>query len=257
MIVSNDQLRTSKKQKVSLVFTTLLFLITSSFFVTPVAADRLKSDSYVITFGNFNFTSGEKSSANYTVTDTVGQTADGPYGEYGNSSYFIGSGFQYIYQIGEFGFSISNTKIDFGELTLNQHQTASNQLTISHKGANGYTVFAYETHPLRHSNQSFDIPDTTCNSNNCDHITAGVWDSNQTPGFGFTMSGENIPSDFTDSTYFRQFANQETSEPMQAVMQGNNVGTYTATVTYKVGVDATYPAGNYQTSIVFVAVPEY
>ena len=86
------------------------------FTIIPlVQAERLESDSYIIQFGNFNVTSGTKTSGNFSLTDTVGQTADGPLS---NGNYFVGSGFQYLYQIGEFSFSISDLSIDNLTVTI-------------------------------------------------------------------------------------------------------------------------------------------
>ncbi len=237
-----------------------LGVITTSLVLTalPVLAERLESDSYVINFGNFNVTSGEKSSANYNVTDTVGQTADGPYGTYGSTTYFVGSGFQYIYQIGTFGFSISNVAIDLGELIIGTHSSGTNTLTVNSKGGYGYTVYAFEEHPLRHSNGTDFIPDTTCDNGLCSETTAQVWTNGQIPGFGFTITGQDVVSGFTDTTYFKQFADVSQSETMQAVMHSDDVGSgRQATVTYKVGIDANQAAGNYQTAVVYVAVPGY
>src|SRR5687768_2947085 len=117
----------------SLQLTFFLFLFALA-CPAVLKADELRSDSFVIQFGNFNVTSGEKSSASYSVTDTVGQTADGPFGQYGSSGYFVGSGFQYIYQIDEFAFTISQTAIDLGVLTPGIHNTASHTLTINTRG---------------------------------------------------------------------------------------------------------------------------
>jgi len=96
----------------------LIGLVSIAILPAKVIAENLHSDSYVITFGNFNIASGEKSSANYNVTDTVGQTSSGPYGSYGNSSYFIGSGFQYIYQIDKFNFAIIVYRVNTSNLIL-------------------------------------------------------------------------------------------------------------------------------------------
>ena len=74
------------------------------FGAIDVLAETLESSSYVIQFGNFNVTSGEKSNSNYAVTDTVGQTGAGPYGQLGSSTYFVGSGFQYIYPFDQYQF---------------------------------------------------------------------------------------------------------------------------------------------------------
>ncbi len=225
---------------------------------TPVLADRLQSNSYVIQFGNFNMTAGEKSSASYNVTDTVGQTGAGPFGSYGGSSYFVGSGFQYIYQIDDFSFQISRVAIDLGTLTPNTHNTASHNLTITTRGAGGYSVYAYELHPLRHSNGSTTIPDTTCNAGTCSQTTAGIWTTLTVPGFGYNMTGNDVPAAFVDSTYYKQFADNSLAEAMQIVMSSSNIASNrTATVTYKAGVSGTQAAGNYQTGVSFVAVPGY
>ena len=229
-----------------------------SFQASPVLADRLESDSYVIQFGNFNITSGEKSSASYNLTDTVGQTGAGPFGAYGSSSYFVGSGFQYIYQIDAFRFALSQTSIDLGVLTPGSHNTASHTLTITTRGAGGYTVYAYEEHPLRHSSGAYTIPDTTCDAGTCDQTAAGIWTTQTVPGFGFNMSGHDVPADFTSTDYFRQFADRSTSEEMQTVMSSSNIANQRqSTVTYKAGVSGTQAAGNYETGIVYVAVPGF
>ncbi len=224
----------------------------------PTLAQRLESDSFVIQFGNFNMTSGEKSSTTYDLTDTVGQSFAGPFGAYGSSNYFVGAGFQYIYQINPFRFTISDTTVDLGELTVGSHNTANNVLTITTGGASGYTVYAYELYPLRHQNGGADIPDTTCNAGTCDETTAQIWTTGTVPGFGFNATGATVPTDFVNSTYFRQFANREAAETMQVVMSSNNIGEADqATITYKAGISGTQAAGNYQTGVVYVAVPGY
>lgn len=226
--------------------------------VSLASAERLESNSYVIQFGNFNVTSGEKSSASYNVTDTVGQSGAGPFGEYGSSGYFVGSGFQYIYQIDTFAFSISDLAVDLGTLTSGVHSTDNNVLTITTRGAGGYTVYAYQQRPLTHSNGSVTIPDTTCDDGLCDQTNADPWTNQAIAGFGFNANGSTVPADFVNSTYFRQFANALTSEPMQAVMSSASIAdSDTATITYKAGVSGTQAAGNYQTSIMYTAVPGY
>ncbi len=222
------------------------------------SAERLESNSYVITFGNFNITSGEKSSTNYNVTDTVGQTGAGPYGQYGSSTYFVGSGFQYIYQIDDFSFQISKNLIALGELIELTHSTDSHTLTITTKGAGGYSVYAFEKHPLRQVAGSEEIPDTTCNTGTCTHTTAAVWNNQSVAGFGYNMSGNDVPAHFINSTYYKSFANDEVAESMQVVMSSDNVANARqSTVTYKAGIGSSQAEGNYETAIVYVAVPGY
>ncbi|MEX0896122.1 MAG: hypothetical protein WDZ94_04290 [Patescibacteria group bacterium] len=227
-------------------------------FQTPqqAQADNLESDSYVIQFGNFNMTAGEKEGGGYRVTDTVGQTATGPYGEYGVSNYFVGGGFQYVYQIQPFFFQISKLTIDFDTLAPSVHATDSHGLTIRTGGAAGYLVYAYEAHPLRHTGGVYTIPDTTCDASDCDETAATVWTDQDVAGFGFNMSGDDIPNDFVNGNYFRQFADI-TTEEMQVVMSSENVGTRQSTVTYKAGMSGDQAAGRYTTNVQFVAVPGY
>jgi hypothetical protein len=242
-----------KKKLIVLTVFSLFFLC-----FKLVEAERLESDSYVITFGNFNVTSGEKDSTTYHLTDTVGQVGSGPYGEYGTSSYFVGSGFQYIYQINTFSFQISKNLIDFGELTIDTHNTDSHTLTITTQGAGGYSVYAYEEHPLRKLGGSAEIPNTTCDAGGCTYTTAAVWSNQSIPGFGYNMSGNDVPAGFINSTYFKSFADDESAQAMQIVMSSANVAeARQATVTYKAGIDSSQASGNYETAVVFVAVPGF
>ncbi len=238
------------------IFACISLLIAGTY--SPALAERLESDSYVIQFGNFNVTSGQKSSANYAVTDTVGQVGAGPYGEYGTSSYFVGGGFQYIYQIDQFSFVISDLSIDLGLLTPGSHSSDTNTLTITTRGAGGYTVYAYEREPLTQVGGIASIPNTTCDAGTCSYTTAGVWSDQDIAGFGYNMSGNDVPAAFTNSTYFKAFADDAQSQPMQAVMFSANIASNRqATVTYKAGVSGSQAAGNYETDIIFVAVPGF
>ncbi len=249
-----------KNQKLSSIFYLLSSIsILSIVLASPALAERMESSSYVIQFGNFNMGSGSQSSASYKLTETLGQIAPGPYGQYGSSGYFVGGGFQYIHQIQEFSFSISKTSIDLGVLTPNSHNTDSHTLTINTRGA-GYVVYAYEKQPLTLiTNNSVTIPDTTCDTGGCSETQADTWINPSIGGFGFNISGDGTPSDFVSSDYFRQFANQAQGESMQVVMSSNNIATNDqATVTYKAGLTSgSQAAGTYTTYISYVAVPTY
>lgn len=237
----------------------LLYLVAPFFwFVSSVSAENMESNSYKVQFGNFNMSSGRKEGDTFVLSDTMGGLAVGPYGQYGSSSYFIGSGFQYVYQIDYFAFSISKLNIELGELFANSFSTDSHTLNITTNGASGYSVYAFENHPLQAQSSTEVIPDTTCDAADCDETVAGVWTDAAAAGFGFNVSGDDKASDFTNTNYFRQFANNAASESMQEIMGSSNVALdQTSTVTYKASMPGNQAAGNYQTSIVFVAVPGY
>jgi len=242
----------------SILFVGLIFLFAQT--IHHAQAQSMLSPSYEIQMGNFNMTSGEKASNTYNVTDTVGQTGAGLFGSLGGSTYVVGSGFQYIYPFNEFSFQISTLDIDLGTLNINSHNTANHTLTVTSPGANGYQVYAYQAHPLQTLGGVNFIPDTSCDGGTCTEVesTAAVWTNTAIPGFGFNASGDDVTSDFATSNYYRQFANQATSEAMQVIMRRNSQGSgRVATITYKAGISGTQAAGTYQTNVSFVAVPSY
>ncbi|MEK7513772.1 MAG: hypothetical protein AAB580_02685 [Patescibacteria group bacterium] len=218
-------------------------------------ATNMSSSDYKLQWTNLNMTSGSKSSANYNILDTVGQTAPG---EYASSGYYVKAGFPYIKTIIPFSFTISNLSIDFGVLATSTFATQTNTLTVSSGGAGAYSVTATEDHPLKMQTSAITIADTTCNSGTCSETSAGVWNDTAKYGFGYNMSGNDVPAAFTDSTYFKQFTDSSQSETSAIVMSSVNVGkSRLATVTYKVNINATQAAGDYENSITFIATPGY
>ncbi len=101
------------------------------------------------------------------------------------------------------------------------------------------------------------IIDTLCDTT-CSETTAGVWTSASKYGFGFNMTGDDISADFTNSTYFRQFADRSNAESAKTIMTSANVGrSRTATITYKLNVSTVQPAGTYRNVIMYTAIPSY
>jgi hypothetical protein len=218
-------------------------------------AVNMSSDSYELQFTNLNMTSGSKSSTNYNILDTLGQTGAG---QYSSTGYYVKAGFPYIKTIIPFSFTISDLSIEFGTLTVGVGTTAINTLTVSSGGAGGYSVSAFEDQPLKLQGSATTIPDTTCDASDCDEVDAGVWTSNSIYGFGYNMSGDDVPAGFVNSSYFKQFADETIPESAQIVMSSTDVGANRiATVTYKVNVSSTQAAGNYENFITFIATPGY
>ena len=233
----------------NLLFSSFLFL----FAPASVLAVTMRSDSYEVQWGNMNTGGGEQTSASFELDSTMGQIAPG---EYAKAGYRVRSGFQYIQTIIPFTFTISDLSIVFGSLVPGTPSTATNDLTISAGGATGWQVLAFEDHLLR-SEASDDIDDTSCDSS-CTRTSAGLWTQNTTYGFGFNMSGEYISSDFTTSDHYRPFSDYATyAEAVEIMTSTTATSSATATVTYKVNIDSSQEAGNYQNSVNFIAVPGY
>lgn len=217
------------------------------------AQSTMDSASYKIRLGNFNMTSGTKSSTSYNLTDTVGQIA----AEFFSSSgYHVKAGFQYIYTLYDFSFSISSLAISLGSQIPNTFSTASNTLTVSAPGQ-GYTVTAYETSKLKLTTGTT-IPDTTCDSGTCIETAAGIWTTPTNNGFGYNATGNDIATDFVSSSYFRPFPDFSASEPAATVMTTTAAGkNRVATITYKLSVSPSQAAGDYSTQIIYIATPVY
>ncbi|MCX6816261.1 MAG: hypothetical protein NTZ93_00065 [Candidatus Beckwithbacteria bacterium] len=221
----------------------------------------MESSSYKLKFPNLNMTSGSKSSTNYNILDTVGQNAPG---EYASTGFYVKAGFPYIKTIIPFNFTISKLSINFGTLIPNVFPSPppTNTLTVSFGGAGGYCVNAYENHPLQLKSTPTNIPDTLCNSS-CSETTADDWDDPTKYGFGYHMSGNDVPAEFTGPAplfkqFFKQFSDASSGEIPEIVMSSPNVGkSRVATVTYQASIGASQAAGDYTNSIIFTAIPTY
>jgi hypothetical protein len=243
----------------------ILFLILFfCFSKKEILAQTFISNNYRIEQGNFNVTSGKKTSSIYQLTDTVGQNAPGNY--QGNSSN-IQSGFQYIYNtFNTFSFKIDKLGVNLGTLIPGVGSTDTNIITISTPSGNGYEILVHENHPLA-LNFGTTIPDTTCDNNDCSETVSKQWTSNSKYGFGFNVLGIDSNSNvnnvgtssyFTNQNYYRQFADFSASENSQIIMSENSpANNHSARITYKALVSSTQSSGNYQNSITFIAIPKY
>jgi len=236
------------------------FSFLSVFFILGATyAVNMDSSRYRIQFGNVNIAGGEKTSDNYNLSDTVGQTAAG---KFQSDGYIVKAGFQYLHSIIPFFFSISNININFGSVIASTPVTQTTDLTVSFGGAGQYQVTAIEEGKLRTLNDANNIPDTSCDGggeNTCNEDWAKPWTLNSAYGFGYRMDGDDIPQAFaTESSHFRPFPDRTTDEPAVVLMSSGNVGkNRQATVTFKLNVSPIQTAGTYQTVINFVATPSF
>lgn len=229
----------------------ILLLYTSN-LVGTAHAETLNSPNYTIRMGNFNITSGLKSSTSYNLTDTVGQVAAE---FFTGTGYHVKAGFQYIYTLFNFSFSISSLAINLGTISPNTFASATNTLTVTAPGQ-GYSVTVFENSKLTSGTNT--IPDTTCDSGTCSESSAGVWTTATNNGFGYNATGNDVAADFISSTYFRPFPDFSLSEPPATVMTTSAAGTNRiATITYKVSASGSQTSGTYTTQINFIATPVY
>jgi hypothetical protein len=244
------------KFQIFLLFYTISYFPLSIIYAPEARAEMLNSNTYKIQMGNVDMSAGLPTSTNYKLGLTGGQIAPGQYGLTGN---VVRAGFWYLKTIIPFRFSISGLQVDFGTLTPNTPiQNKTSVLTVSSGGAGGYQVTARENDALKTGAGSASIVDTSCDNSGCDETNAGVWTLNNSYGFGYNMSGNDIPATFSNSTYFRPFPSATALENPAIVMSSLNVGrNRIATVTYKINVGGSQAAGDYKNYIVYVATPTY
>jgi hypothetical protein len=159
-----------------------------------------------------------------------------------------------------FLFSISETNIDYGEISPTDPIVRSNLLTVSATPTYGYTIQSYENHALRNETSQALIPDTTCDTGTCNSAVSAAWNGTLTYGFGYRcdqVSSSNYCADgFLDPTYFKQFAKAENEQP-QNIMQGGASEKEQAQITYKINISAAQASGIYGNSLIYLAVPNF
>ena len=239
------------KTIIFIIFIIVIMIITRGVSAIPMDSSRFKIES-----ANVEIAGGNKSSSSYKLADTVGPLAAG---QYSSDGYIVKAGFQYLHSIIPFRFSVSDVNIALGTLVPSTPSTATTNLSVYFGGAGQYQVTAIEEGPLK--TQSLNaISDTSCDggANTCNESLAKVWSSSSAYGFGYGMSGNDIPADFIDSTYYRAFSDRTAAESPSTVMTSVNVGkNRQSTMTFKANVSSVQPAGSYQTVISFVATPSY
>jgi len=241
-------------QKVYSICATIAILSLISYCLllsSALAVHPMTSDSYQIDWPNLNMGAGLPDSGSFNLGVTTGQIAPGLYSSAG---FKVRAGFQYIHSIIPFTFTIDKIAVDFGSLTVGTPSTDTIGLEVTCGSAGGYSVTTQENNPLTSTAQST-IPDTTCDpGDTCDESDAGTWTLDTTYGFGYSMSGTDVPGEFSGGKY-KQYADIETP---QAVMSGSNVGVgKTSTMTLKVNISGTQAAGIYENILTFIATPTY
>ncbi len=258
--------------------TTIYFLLS-----THVVAVNMQSPEYRIQFGTVDSGGGKMENNvddTYTLTSSIGQAAAK---EFQSNGYIVKAGFQYIYSRIPFSFYLSTIRVDLGTLLPSTPSTSPLTIKVSFGGAGQYIVTARADSPLTSIQGANTISFTACNGgiDTCTITNAKQWTSSAAYGFGYNMTGQDIPADFAGSTYFRPFANKLTSEDAATIMQSSTVTaditptplvpytpapvltgtprttTHEAVLTMRANISGLQPAGTYATVIRFLATPSF
>ena len=252
--MSIKYLVSSIKYKV-LTLLIIISILNSKFLIlNSVNAQEMSSQNFKVQGGNFNMTSGEKSSCNFKLSDIVGQTAAG---QFSSKGYYLQAGFQNSALGSIFSFTVSPTIIDFGLLTPDLPVVKSLQLTIANGDVLGYQVAVSENQPLSTTAQA-EIADTVCDAENdipCSAGKSAKWIDNKSYGLGYHVFAKTAPQDFADDNSFRPFPSSSRNETQVVILQSQSKNVKdSALMTVKVNIGPNQPVGNYRNVINFTAV---
>lgn len=246
----------TKLPKILFIITLITFsIILYYLFFIPdfIFAQEMSSQNFRIQSGNLNMTSGSKSSANYQLSDVVGQNAATVFTSKG---YIIQSGFLNSAAGSVFSLSIQPQYIDFGNILPNSPVEKTVQITIANGDVPGYSITVAQNQPLQTS-AGAQISNTVCDNNAkpCTTTKAAIWETPGIYGFGYNISGNSIARDFLDEKYFRPFADLSKKENPATIMlsQQRKVVDQT-TMRLKLHISPDQPVGQYKNSLNFTAI---
>ena len=145
----------------------------------------------------------------------------------------------------DISFSVDRTQIAFGSFVTAPVQEESSATSITSQES-GFQILMGAKGGFASANSSI-IPPTRCDSRQtCSPLRAQQWKNDQTPGWGYSLSGNDAPRDFKDKTFYRpvsldgsialikQGASTKRNAPTlhwKVVTNGENEETYSTVVT--------------------------
>lgn len=254
-----------KKKYLNFLF--VFFIFSFLFFISdPILAQsfsNMRSPDYELVKPNLNFSSAYVTGSSQKLGFTGGQLSPGAYSTTG---FYVWGGFWYLKKRIPFTFTISNNTIEFGELSTNTPEIGSSTVTISCGSAGGYQVTVQENHQLMVYSTGAIIKDVTGDNNDITESNAGNWTLSSTDGFGYSLSGDDVPPPFPTRnplvtptlTSFKQFTDLSKSETPQVIMSSQTAGeNRTLDLFYKINIGPFQEAGRYQNVITYIATPTY
>ncbi|MBI4225503.1 hypothetical protein HY612_00125 [Candidatus Roizmanbacteria bacterium] len=236
-----------KKIIISVILTSYFLLLTSNSIALELQSPRFKLD-----VENLDLDVKEDKLIVYTIQNLQGVQAFMQFKSKGYAITTNGSDKDMI-------FSLSQSIVNLGEISPGQSRQGELILSLSTANELDYFVTLIQEYPLKNfSGQT--IPATSCDGGGiiCSLSKASPWTSQSAYGFGYSLSGVNVDSDFINNTYFRSMPNQNNGDSPTVIMAKKGKSSDAeAKITFKLNPPPSQPAGTYETIIDFVAIPGY
>ena len=164
-----------------------------------------------------------------------------------------------------FTFTLSSLLVDFGIITPTDPVTRTTNIIVKRGEGTGYTILAYQNHPLSNRESPYFIPDTMCDSSSCSETSPSAWVNPLVFGAGFRLDnvqgGASALGIDEKESLFLQFSDFSSSESARLIMSSMNKNSAKSNdesrITYKVNTPQTQKEGVYQNIIHYVAIPNF
>jgi hypothetical protein len=151
--------------------------------------------------------------------------------------------------------TISSDSINFGNIKPDEPIIRTQQIQVIPGSSHGYQIISGENETLRSGEN--EIPNTSCDSGNCNQILADIWSLPLVYGFGFRCDDvdEALCSPKMSKNTYKRFSNEKTGEKPSKIMYSNVSKTYSALLSYKLNISGNQPQGGYHNIIKHIIVP--
>lgn len=147
-------------------------------------------------------------------------------------------------------FSVDRTQIAFGSFKTAPVQEEETSAMIGSEGS-GFQVLMEAKTALSSVNNTT-IPPTRCDSRQtCSPLRAQAWKDAQAPGWGYSLSGSEVPQDFKNKTFYRP---PSLDGYISLLKSGEPDSNTNITLTWKVLTDGSNEE-TYSSILKFFAVP--
>lgn len=236
------------------IFLTFFLILYSLFFIlyTDVHAVDMQSPRYQIFFGTIGSGGAAASSTNYRLRETIGQTAALDFERRG---FVVFAGLQNYVEDTPLTLTISNGSVDLSISSPNKFAAGSVDISVlsNHRPYQLTTAADGSLKTLG----GVAIPTTSCDEQApCTALTASAWNNTSSIGFGYSLKGEDIPTDFKQGNFFRPFPDAQQNMQSAIIMGNRNpLGLRKSTLILKLNVSPVQNVGSYQTNIELIALP--